>query len=156
VLPRSGSASAALAELRERKEEILQTLEFRGIVESHAAALAAKRRHTSHLEELEEMQERLLKAKTLDEARQADTAFHAILARASGNELLEKSIEDARVLMFGATDQTFFEFRTRASYEGHGLVLEAIRAEDSQAAAEKMREHVATTVEEFEHLIADS
>lgn len=153
VLPKTGSVSSALVELRERRDDVLQTLEFRGIVESHAAALAAERRDASHLEELEALQEQLLLARTLDEARRADTAFHAVVARASRNELLEQSIEDARVLMFGITDQTLFEFRTRASHHGHQQVLDAIRDGDAERAAESMRAHILTTVDEFEHLI---
>lgn len=153
VLANNSSEKAAIEELRSRKQELLDTLEFRKIVESQSAARAALRRTDKHLAILDQMQELLLKSHSVDEARRADTAFHAVIAQASQNPFIERAVEDARVLMFGLTDATFFEFQTKSSHESHGRILQAIRDQNPQLALTSMEDHIDVTVQELEDLL---
>ena len=153
VLSNSSTEKAAVEDLRARKRELLDTLEFRRIIETQAAALAAQRRTEEHLAQMDLMQEHLLQSHSVDEARRADTVFHATIAQASRNPYLERSVEDARVLMFGMTDATFFEFQTISSYDSHAQILQAIRDQDHKLASESMHHHIEVTVQELEDLL---
>lgn len=153
VLANASNGQAAIEELRTRKRDLLDNLEFRRIIETQAAALAALRRTEEHLMQMELIQELLLQARTVDEARRADTAFHATIAQASNNPFLMRAVEDARVLMFGLTDAIPFEFQTKTSYESHGQILRAIRDQDHQLASQSMHHHIEVTVQELEDLL---
>lgn len=156
VLPSAVSQQQALALLRARRDEMMHNFEFRIIVEAAAASLAAKRRTRGHLETMRAMQEDILRAKNIDEARRADTAFHAAIADATENPAIMRSVEDTRVIMFRATDVTAFDFQTTSTYEGHERLVEAIEQQDPGAAAQAMTDHIETTRREFLQLLDGS
>lgn len=153
ILAREISQEEILYHLRSRKDEISGIIEFRRILEPQAAALAAERRTEKNVAQMEAMQESLLRSTNVDEARRADTAFHAEVAKASGNYMVENVVEDSRVMMFAATDVIFFEFETQSSYDAHAKVLQAIKKRDPQAANDAMEEHIRITEKEFANLI---
>lgn len=144
-----------LAELRARRDEIVGLIEFRSVIEPGAAALAAQYRTDTDLEVMTAAEGQLLAATSRDESRSADTAFHLAIARASGNPLLERAIEDARAQMFSVTDLLSFEFIKTTSHDAHTRVLAAIQAQDARAASEAMIAHIATTADDFETLLTE-
>ncbi len=144
-----------VASVAERSDEILQLVEFRSIVETAAAQLAAVRRSPEQLAELEAAHAELLEAELLPELRAADTRFHLAIAAASGNARLTSAIEDARVAMFQPVDALEFQFVKDASVEGHEALMSAIRARDPEAAAEAMRTHLGVTKGHFADLLAE-
>lgn len=140
-------------ELVERRDEIVEHIEYRGVIESGAAALAAERRSSADLAEIIAAQEELRNARTRDDARHADTRFHLAIAVASGNSTLAKAVEEARVFVFRTTDMMPFQFLIDSSLEAHQHVFTAIEAHDAAGAAEAMEQHISTTRHEFLRLV---
>ncbi len=146
--------SRMISEVAERSEEIIQLVEFRAIVETAAAQLAAVRRTDAELREMEEAQRELSAATLLPDLRAADTRFHLAIGQAAGNPRLTSAIEDARVAMFQPVDALDFRFVKDASLDGHDALLDAIRAQDPDAAARAMQTHLGVTKNHFAELLA--
>jgi DNA-binding FadR family transcriptional regulator len=136
-----------------RRDEILQLVQFRDIVESAAAKLAAASVTDALLKRLDEAIEDMDAASTLAESRRADTLFHLAIAEGSGNDLLVRAIEDARVRMFEPVDALAVDFVKSSSIAAHRALRNAIAAGDGEKAEREMREHLAVTTAEFERLI---
>lgn len=143
-----------LSALVQRSDFFRELLEFRQVVETAAASKAARRRSTEDLERMVRAQEALLASRTKEESRKADTEFHLAIAEAAGNEVLRKSIEDARAQMFLPVDLLKFEFVKATSYSAHAHVLDAIREQQADQAGQAMAEHLATTREELDRVLA--
>ncbi|MPS76347.1 MAG: FadR family transcriptional regulator [Microbacterium sp.] len=129
--------------------------EFREIVESGGAALAAVRRSTADLEAMALAQSELAGAATKAESRIADTHFHLALAAASGNTFVRDAVEEARVRMFEPVDLMSFDFVKESSWHAHERILDAVRRGDADAADAAMRAHLRTTREEFTRVVDD-
>ncbi|MFD5226446.1 FadR/GntR family transcriptional regulator [Microbacterium sp. NPDC058342] len=140
-------------EVRTRAAEIGALTEFREIVESGGAALAAARRTDADLEAMASAQSDLAAAITKAQSRVADTAFHLALAEASGNAFVRDAVEEARVRMFEPVDLMSFDFVKESSWHAHELILDAVRRGEAQAADEAMRAHLRTTRAEFTRVV---
>jgi DNA-binding FadR family transcriptional regulator len=140
-------------EVRTRSAEIGDLTEFRAIVESGGAALAAARRSDADLEAMALAQDDLAAAVTKAESRIADTDFHLALAEASGNAFVRDAVEEARVRMFEPVDLMSFDFVKESSWHAHEQILDAVRRGDAAAADAAMRAHLATTREEFTRVV---
>ena len=140
-------------EVRQRSTEIGDLTEFREIVESGGAALAAARRTAAHLDVMARAQRDLAAAETKAESRIADTDFHLALAEASGNSFVREAVEEARVRMFEPVDLMSFDFVKESSWHAHEEILEAVRRGDAAAADAAMRAHLRTTREEFTRVV---
>lgn len=145
--------SAIWADVEARGGQIIELSEFRSVVESATARLAATRASSTDLARLESAQRELSAAGSTAESRIADTAFHLAVAAAAGNRFLLAAVEDARSRMFEPVDLLPFEFMKESSLAAHQRVLDAIRAREPDAAAEAMSGHLAGTRSEFERLI---
>ncbi len=143
-----------ITEVAARSEEIIQLVEFRSVVETAAAQLAAVRRTDEELHEMVEAQRELREATLLRDLRAADTRFHLAIAAAARNPRLTSAIEDARVAMFQPVDALDFQFVKEASLDGHDALLDAIRHQDPDAAARAMRTHLGVTKDHFSELLA--
>ncbi|WEK60800.1 MAG: FCD domain-containing protein [Candidatus Microbacterium colombiense] len=140
-------------EVRTRSAEIGDLTEFRAIVESGGAALAAARRSEADLEAMALAQRELAASATKAESRIADTDFHIALAEASGNSFVRDAVEEARVRMFEPVDLMSFDFVKDSSWHAHEAILDAVRGGDAEGAAEAMRAHLRTTREEFTRVV---
>jgi DNA-binding FadR family transcriptional regulator len=147
------NADVILHELRERREDLVDLVEYRAEIESAAARLAAARSTEDDLRAMVEAQQALAEASNKDESRRADTAFHLAVAGASGNDHLAEAVEDARAAMFYPVDLASFDFIQESSLRQHQAVLDAVTAGDAALAAAKMREHIEHTRDEMERLI---
>ena len=142
-----------LHELRERREDLVDLVEYRAEIESAAARLAAARSTESDIRAMVEAQQALAEASNKDESRRADTAFHLAVASASANVHLAEAVEDARVEMFYPVDLASFDFIRESSLEQHQAVLDAVTAGDGALAAATMRAHIEHTRLEMDRLI---
>jgi len=124
--------------------------EYRSIIESGAAGLAALRRTPEDLVALEEAQVLLQTAMTAVDARNADTAFHLAVAAASQNPEVLAAVEDARMEIVGPMDLMRVQWIKDASYHGHQIILRAIREVRPDDAREAMWHHIDTTRQAFE------
>ena len=141
--------------LRNQLDEVLQLIDFRGILEG-AAAKAVATSHTQEIiDELDSAISHLENATTLSESRSADTAFHLAVARGTKNSFLLRSIEDARVRMFQPVDAFHMEFVKTSSVKAHRDIRDAIAQGNASQAEQLMRAHLNHTSIEFKKLIED-
>jgi DNA-binding FadR family transcriptional regulator len=125
----------------EPRPEVLHGLfELRKMVEPAAAALAAVRRTSTHLERMREALDRMA-AYTLrkPEGREADKAFHAALLAATGNPFVISMIDGVSAAVDSLT-----EFKLRVSglerdpVNDHRRVYDAIEAREAEQAQKAM------------------
>jgi GntR family transcriptional regulator, transcriptional repressor for pyruvate dehydrogenase complex len=153
VQGRTPDADLILHELRARRDDLVDLVEYRAEIESAAARLAAARSGEDDIRTMLEAQEALAHASNKDESRRADTAFHLAVASASGNHHLAEAVEDARAAMFYPVDLLSFDFIRESSLQQHQAVLDAVAARDAAVAGTTMRTHIEHTRDEMERLI---
>lgn len=121
--------------------------EFRAAVESAAAELAAARGASP--ESLNKLLELTRVTCAPDDRKscvafiEADTAFHATIARMARNQMLLQAVSEARSqmerIMFAAIDIHYYgELPNREHLE----IVEAIQSRDPQKARERMHNHI--------------
>jgi GntR family transcriptional regulator, transcriptional repressor for pyruvate dehydrogenase complex len=126
-------------------------VEARRIIEVSLAGLAAERRDDRALADLHARIEEMAAARDPDDFVAADVAFHLRIAEAAGNETLLGVMTSMWTLlqvwisrvMHAATDFA-------PSLTEHRLVLEAIEADDPQAASSAMEAHLANATRRLE------
>lgn len=139
--------------LLQDRESMLVTFEWRGIVESSAARLAAERRTDDQLERLTWLASRMDgvigggiedDVDQVIEFQRLDTDFHLLIGAASGNAYLEAAVQDARRIMWHPAGALFDRLAPTAN-DRHAEILEAIRTRNADQAEEMMRAHVEAT-----------
>jgi len=124
------------------QSHLLDLLEFRRIVEPETAALAAQRRNTADLKELERCVVELEKGVARGEKPPEDLGFHLILARASHNSAL---LDTSSMIVRFYEGDVFLP--DAADISEHRAIYEAVRDGDAQAARQAMRDHLDRMVE---------
>lgn len=123
---------------------VLRRLEVRLILEPGIAALAAERRDDADLAALAAAIGREAKASDPSSAHDASRDFHLLLARATKNPELERTLEALWIVEVGrrllARRATEHDWQT-GDVEEHRRVLDAVEARDSERAAELMEKH---------------
>jgi DNA-binding FadR family transcriptional regulator len=102
------------------------------------------------------MEESIARMKAQGEDQAAFVAenrvFHGVVARASGNKVLETFWEAISLLAHGEHHGVRYTFGNRQHViTAHAAILDACRRRDGRAAAQAMAEHVG----ELEHLVRD-
>lgn len=136
-------------------EEFRDLFEARLFLEEHAARLAAARRTDAQLERLDEMvAQGHAAAKAGDPAviGRMNTDFHETLVSCTGNAVLAKILRglSQRVRWYYSAVSTQ---RGTHSMEEHAELVEAIRAQDADAAVTLIRQHIESTREAVERLV---
>lgn len=128
-------------------QELNDVYEFRIAVECAAAELAARKATDVELiEKLSELADNAYRTNNLESYREfieADTLFHVGIARLSRNQMLVRSISEARSqmerIMYAAIDIHYYgEVPTRE----HQQIIKAIRQHDPEGARRSMHEHI--------------
>jgi len=153
-LPRYRSLSSRMS-----RAMILDQVTFREIhetamaLELAAVEAAVERADCADLDALE-ANYRKSEAEIADPVRLAeiDTEFHALIARASHNRVLELAREPAALLFFPTTELVCRRVPEGAGrmVAAHREIIDAIRARDAEAARLWMRRHVADWRRGFE------
>jgi GntR family transcriptional regulator, transcriptional repressor for pyruvate dehydrogenase complex len=119
-------------------------LDVRRMFEPAVARVAATRITEEDLLDLQrilEAQRRKLKTRQL--AIVEDTAFHGVLARATGNRVVVSIMATLNDLLVESRKLALKqEGRPGRSMQGHEAVVAALQRRDANAAAEAMREHI--------------
>lgn len=121
--------------------ELLESLfELRDIVESAAAALAATRRSTEHLDAMRDAIERMTRfTLATPEGRQADQDFHTVLLMATGNPYIASLTTGVNAAV---NTTTMFKQRERPlprdPVPDHLRVFQAVADRDPQRAHQEM------------------
>jgi len=139
--------------LRFNDVPFVTVLKSREVIEPALAAEAALQGTEADFREMEESIERM---KTLGEDQAAFVAenrvFHGLVARASGNKVLEIFWGTIALLAHGEHHGVRYTFGNRRHViAAHQQILDACRGRDSRAASLAMAEHVG----ELEHLVRD-
>ena len=127
-------------------EDLLEIYRVRGLLESHAAELAAGSATADQLDAMEDAQiklGRMLRRGSAAEQAAADLEFHVAVLKAAQSFLLDSLLQQvlAFTVSFRASYATAADRTQRALVE-HDAILDAIRAKDQESSARLMREHV--------------
>jgi DNA-binding GntR family transcriptional regulator len=126
-------------------EAVLRRLEVRLLLEPGIAALAAERRGDDDLRELKRAIVREAEASDAAGAHDASREFHILLARASGNFELERTLESLWIVEVGrrlmARRAAVEDWRAR-DLDEHRRILAAVAAGAAETAADLMERHV--------------
>lgn len=128
-----------------------EVTEARLLVESEAAALAARNITDEGIARLEELIDRMGKA-SHEEANEADEQFHLTIAEASNNEALVHTIRQLwrmreNIPQVKATYEAVCVNDAQQRMDEHRAVFNALKARDSAAARAAMREHFQRLIE---------
>ena len=143
VMPRHGYAVAPIT-----FRQVRDLFGVRLIVEPAAAGLAARANDPEVIAELERLNDACIVRPGQDDPhwqRQANTAFHLAVARASGNERLTEIVrtvldELERVLYLPAITRD--GVRVGASFAEHARIIDAIRRGDADGATQAATDHI--------------
>lgn len=131
------------------KEDIAHLLEVRKIVETGAAASAARNRSQEDLDAMLQVLEEMKNTQGDGElGEKADFKFHLTIAAASHNPLLSKLLEQVSGLMIETQKETrriwFYSKQTTSEklYEQHVGIFKAIEEKNEDKAREAMLSHL--------------
>ena len=127
-------------------ESALELFEVRRLLEGAAAALAAARIDPAGKKELGEKLQKMMESKTVEELVEADVAFHAVIARATGNTFLTSllaslSSRTLRARMWRAREVDNALDVTR---DEHRRIVEAVVNGDPELARAAAMAHIAS------------
>ncbi|MEU9884008.1 FCD domain-containing protein [Sphaerisporangium sp. NPDC051011] len=154
VLEPTYDAAETKREFKRNKVAVRDAFDYRVVVETGAARLAAERRKATDIPRLRDLVRRM--SETIDAARDSpstaqitdfqllDSAFHLGIARTTGNEQLVRSVELARSAMWLPVGAIFGHIEDNAN-DHHAGILEAIRTKDADLAAATMAAHINET-----------
>lgn len=123
-------------------------IEARALIEAEIAAQAALNRTDAQLHELEQrLQDMSTQSAQQKNPLPADREFHALLARATGNQVLANLVEqlfDARMGILFSRLANYFDTQTtwEQAIKEHRAVLRAVKAQDPERARLAMRHHM--------------
>jgi GntR family transcriptional repressor for pyruvate dehydrogenase complex len=131
----------------QRGDAFAGLFELRGILEVHAAALAARRRSKSDLACMQEALTSMTAAPYGSvQWLKKDLEFHTAIARATGNAYIVRFIgfvsEKVRDSILIAGGSHASDEMARATLVEHQTILAAVKASDPSAAQEAMRAHL--------------
>lgn len=129
------------------RKQFMQIYELRMLLEPHAAALAARHFCAADEPELEAMMSSMERPNTGDahtaygKFAMQDAAFHAWIARRSGNALIEETL--ARLHSHMHLFRVRFHAKvTLEAITEHARIVQALRAGDETAASAAMLDHL--------------
>lgn len=132
-------------------------IEVRRMVETGAAALAAKRHTPEHVEEMRQAisdMKRFHDSGDLDGFVTADIAFHDAVLKASGNPFVRALLAQLGQYLYAARRETSaVEEIQRHAIAFHQRVLDCILTGDGELARRAMDEHMDQTFEDYERYV---
>ncbi len=121
-------------------------MEFRAPIEVEVARLAALRRDDEQLRTMQDSLDTILSSlQSLETCIEADTAFHHALVAATGNPVFAITIHPISNLLRRSRILTIKHFGIEVVIEHHVTILDAVRRQDSEAAAVAMSLHMSHT-----------
>jgi len=144
----------ARRDLKRNKAAVRDAFDFRVVVETGAARLAAERRKASDLPKLASLVTQMdVAIKDASETATSaqitdfqflDSAFHLGIAEASGNDQLIEAVAQGRRRMWLPVGAIFGHIEANAN-DHHAEILAAIKNKDGELAAKAMAEHINET-----------
>jgi len=134
--------AAARILLPEERERLQQSLDVRLALEPTISARAASRATKKDGRALTAIHNRLKTAQELEEAMEADLAFHHELARISGNHLFSLMLDSIADLGRESRRATMSRAGVDVAIEHHEAILNAVLAGEVEAAEASMKQHL--------------
>jgi DNA-binding FadR family transcriptional regulator len=129
--------------LRLHEVPFIAVLKAREVIEPALAAEAAENATDEHLQELQESIDRMKTITGQSEFIDENRNFHSIIARASGNQVMEIFWSTISILATGEHyGVKYTSSNQQHVVEAHQGILEALRVRDSQAASQRMEAHL--------------
>jgi DNA-binding FadR family transcriptional regulator len=137
------------------RKELEDLLQYRRLIEPAVARVAAGSRGKADLAAMRKAIRGMAAATTEPDYMRHDTDFHIALARATGNEVLTREIEEIRMRLNDAMTllPESDTWHRRISGE-HEALLEAIEHGDCDRAERSMDEHVANSEQGLRAVLA--
>lgn len=130
--------------------DIYKVLEFRRILEPEACRMAVENYTPEVFADLQYYLQQMEKSRgNPTKFVRADMQFHGVICKASGNALLEKSLNKVFVETRNNHEQMNLLVGDYNGILYHTLILEAFRKADPQEAYQRMLEHIEVTMREF-------
>lgn len=123
----------------------LEIIEFRAIIETECAALAAERANEKDIEDLQVIWDRMNECKVNSDSKgfgEADLDFHFKIAEITKNPLIIKTNLILRDVLEHAMRTTIDKMGFEGGLYYHKKLIEEIGAHDAKAASKTMREHI--------------
>jgi GntR family transcriptional regulator, transcriptional repressor for pyruvate dehydrogenase complex len=132
-------------------------IEVRRMVETGAAALAARRHTPEHVESMRQTiadMKRSYDEHDLDGFVEADIAFHDVVLRASGNPFVRALLAQLGQLLYLTRRETSaVRVIQQHAIQNHQRVLDSIMTGDPERARRTMDEHMDQTNEDYERYV---
>lgn len=140
-------------------EDVLKLLEMRMGFESEMAERAAQRRSEGDLAAMRDALAAMDSSEEVDGSVRADAAFHAAIAKATGNDYFERftsflgvRLVPSRKLYLQADDPARHRAYARTINKDHEAIYVAIEAQDASQARRAARAHMERSIERYEAL----
>lgn len=127
------------------REEILELTQVRTQLEELAFRLAAKRLTPEIKAELQKRLEDIeesVKAKDHFAVAEADLRFHEVVWKASGNRVLEKTLDRLCVSLYAFVGLKRKVAKEQLATLSHQVLLEALLSRDTKLISKRLREHL--------------
>jgi len=132
------------------KDELLDVVEFRKVIEVDSAAMCAQRCDDSTILALEKYYYIMLEnSKSSETFTDADHMFHVEIAKGTKNSLIIKVNEILTDIWRAQQKELNHYLGSSKGIEDHAKILAAIKNRDSELAALYMRRHLTRTIEEI-------
>lgn len=136
-----------------REDTLRSFLEFRLILETGIAGLAAKRRTQKQLDELTSLFVNMKKYRgNKNKFVLYDVLFHESIAKASGNNYALMTIMDT----YKKQNDVFYAFNDEFGFEDgifyHGKIIDAIKNKNSLKAESSMHEHLKHAIDRLNYI----
>ncbi len=132
-----------------------EVIQARLLIEAEIAAHAAQCRSEEHVALLEQLlAQMIMLAKGNQNPLDVDREFHAVLARATGNQVLASMVEqlfDARMGVLFSRLSNYFDTKSTwdQAIREHRAILRAVKARDPDRARLAMRHHMERAYKRF-------
>lgn len=145
VIDAGDSMNALIPTMYLGQNSAMDIIEFREIIETECAGLAAKRATEKDITELEAIWDRMNKCKENADIKgfgNADLDFHFKVAEITGNPLIMKTNSILRDVLDRAMEKTIEKMGFENGLYYHKKLIQEIAEHDAKAAAATMREHI--------------
>ena len=133
------------------RENIIELIKYREIIEVGAIALAVERADDSDIQALEENIKIHEQCKNVQEkAAQMDLEFHLLIAKASKNPFVIKANSIIKDIFHAVMEQIVKEMGTAPGLYYHKKLITAIKQRNKELAVSIMKEHLVNTEKAME------
>ena len=138
------------------KDNLLDVLEFRRMIEVDSVKMCAKRCDASTIKALETCYETMKNNQnSTPEFAYADYQFHMEIAKGTKNSMVVKINSLLTDLWTHQQKELNKYLGSEGGIEDHGKILEALKSRDAELASIYMRRHIDRTIDDIEKILKD-